>query len=163
MKKKFPELSNPTMKSGTANKVDWPVNGMKVAAAAEDGASVTVSGTEFEAGLGEFEKVAGLIAVGDVAGYGAAVLVAFVVVAQSLKALQVSPTAGLHMRTLTTKITSKVHKVGTFNETHLALTGNTVIVVFIAIRRCVLCPIAFYRSNNLGVYSCRRNSRCMCI
>lgn len=86
---------------------------MKVAAAAEGEASGTVSGTEFEAAVGEFEKVAGLIAVEDVAGYEAAVLVAFVVVAQSRKALQVSPTAGLHIRTLTKKITAKVHKVGT--------------------------------------------------
>lgn len=44
------------MKNGTANRIDRPVNGMKVAVAAEGGASV--SGTEIEAGAGEFERVA---------------------------------------------------------------------------------------------------------
>ena len=45
------------MKTGIANRIDRPVNGMKVAVAAEGG--TPVSGTEFEAGLGEFERVAG--------------------------------------------------------------------------------------------------------
>ena len=81
------------MKTETANRQDRPVNGMKVAVAAEGGASV--SGTELEAGLAEFERVAGQIVVEDVAGYGAAVLVALVD-AQSPKALQASPTAGFY-------------------------------------------------------------------
>lgn len=91
------------MKTESASRIDRPVHGMKVAVAAGGGASV--SGTELEAGLAEFERVAGQIVVEEVAGYEAAVLVAFV--AQSPKALQASPTAGLHMRTLTTQIIVK--------------------------------------------------------
>lgn len=79
------------------------MKGMKVAVAAEGEASV--SGIGLESGLAEFERVAGQIVVDDVAGYEAAVLVAVAFVAVQLpRALQVSPTAGLHMRTLTTQI-----------------------------------------------------------
>lgn len=52
----MPEHSKARMKTGTGNRIDRPVKGMKIVVAAEG--EPFVSGTELEAGVAEFGRVA---------------------------------------------------------------------------------------------------------